>query len=297
MLKTAITFGASLAAAAILVATAGAATSPTLDGQQASAPTPKTTCLYDLAHWNAEITYTVTGTATGTYQGTYTESGKARLSTMGGFGSLTAIDATFTIQTAQGAITGTKTFGYGTTSGTGSCDDVKSDSTLAITKAVYTATLPDGTPDHGVVDMQSSDVPATAGFTAAFDSTRPPLVDTDADGVLDGDDNCPAVPNKGQADVDRDGIGDACDAVDNRSTYELTAELRDLTRDAGLAKLATRLDHALDALRVGDVSGACGDVSWYSSQVKNQRGKQIPVATADSLLGKAATIRTRLGCR
>ena len=49
---------------------------------------------------------------------------------------------------ACSSATGTKTFGYGTTSGTGSCDDVKSDSTLAITKAVYTATLPDGTPDH-----------------------------------------------------------------------------------------------------------------------------------------------------
>ena len=295
MLKTAITFGASLAAAATLVATAGAATSPTLDGQQASAPTPKTTCLS--AVYTAEITYTVTGTATGTYQGTYTESGTAKLSTFGGPGSLTAIDATFTIDTPQGTITGTKTFGYGTTSGSGSCDAAKSDSTLSVTKAVYTATLPDGTPDHGVVSMQSSDVPATAGFTAAFDSTRPPLVDTDADGVLDGDDNCPTVPNKAQADVDRDGLGDACDGVDNRSTYELTAELRDLTRDAGQAKLATRLDHALDALRVGDVSGACGDVTWYSSQVKNQRGKQIPVATADLLLGKAATIRTRLGCR
>lgn len=295
MLKTAITFGASLAAAAILVATAGAATSPTLDGQQASAATPNTTCISGV--YTAAITYTVTGTATGTYQGTYTESGTAQLSTFGGPGSLTAIDATFTIQTAQGTITGTKTFGYGTTSGSGSCDGAKSDSTLSVSKAVYTATLPDGTPDHGVVNMQSSDVPATAGFSAVFDSTRPALVDTDADGVLDGDDNCPAVPNRTQADVDRDGIGDACDAVDSRSTYELTAELRDLTRDAGQAKLATRLDHALDALRVGDVGGACGDVTWYSSQVKNQRGKQIPVATADLLLGKAATIRTRLGCR
>ena len=295
MLKTAITLAASLAAAAALVATAGAATSPTLDGQQASAAAPTTTCSSGV--YTAAITYTVTGTATGAYQGTYTESGTAKLSTFGGPGSLTELDATFTIETAQGTITGTKTFGYGTTSGSGSCDDAKSDSTLSVTKAVYTATLPDGTPDHGVVNMQSSDVPATAGYTTSFDSTRPPLVDTDADGILDGDDNCPTVPNTSQADIDRDGTGDACDAVDNRSTYELTAELRDLTRDAGLAKLATRLDHALDALRVGDVSGACGDVTWYSSQVKNQRGKQIPASTADLLLGKAATIRTRLGCR
>lgn len=35
--------------------------------------------------------------------------------------------------------------------------------------------------------------------------------DGDGDGVIDGDDNCPDVANEGQADVDGDGTGDACD--------------------------------------------------------------------------------------
>jgi len=35
--------------------------------------------------------------------------------------------------------------------------------------------------------------------------------DSDDDGVLDGDDNCPDVPNADQADGDGDGAGDACD--------------------------------------------------------------------------------------
>ena len=35
--------------------------------------------------------------------------------------------------------------------------------------------------------------------------------DSDGDGILDGDDNCPDVSNADQTDVDNDGIGDSCD--------------------------------------------------------------------------------------
>ena len=41
------------------------------------------------------------------------------------------------------------------------------------------------------------------------------LIDTDGDGVTDGEDNCPSIANTDQVDFDGDGIGDICDSDDD----------------------------------------------------------------------------------
>ncbi len=49
-------------------------------------------------------------------------------------------------------------------------------------------------------------------------------VDTDEDGVADCDDNCPESFNPDQADADGDGIGDACDALENLGDDQVSSE-------------------------------------------------------------------------
>ena len=51
--------------------------------------------------------------------------------------------------------------------------------------------------------------------TIARELCTGPADDCDADGVIDGSDDCVFAPNAGQADVDGDGVGDACDNCPN----------------------------------------------------------------------------------
>jgi len=46
--------------------------------------------------------------------------------------------------------------------------------------------------------------------------------DADQDGVSDDADNCPAVPNPLQEDLDGDGAGDACDTAAQQVMYDIT---------------------------------------------------------------------------
>lgn len=56
------------------------------------------------------------------------------------------------------------------------------------------------------------------GLNTALPNSDTPLPDSDMDGVLNVDDNCPDTPNPLQSDVDSDGAGDVCDDCPNDST-------------------------------------------------------------------------------
>ena len=68
-----------------------------------------------------------------------------------------------------------------------------------------------------------TDVPF-AGFSGRL-VVAGELADSDADGIPDVFDNCPATPNPNQADTDRDGVGDACNDSDDPDADEYATSL------------------------------------------------------------------------
>lgn len=59
-------------------------------------------------------------------------------------------------------------------------------------------------------DQRGSGFPRISGGRVDIGALES-ILDSDGDGVLDSEDNCPLVPNANQADLDEDGVGDACD--------------------------------------------------------------------------------------
>jgi hypothetical protein len=99
-----------------------------------------------------------------------------------------------------------------------------------------------------------------------------PFVDTDDDGVPDGEDNCPDIYNPDQADSDSDGVGDACEEdpdggpdadtdadTDADSDGDSDADTDSDTDAAGVAAYGATGSGALWSCAAGDVGAAGGN--------------------------------------
>jgi hypothetical protein len=292
MLRKPLIILAGLLAALAVAPQALAAPSPTLEGEQlvhARAADVQSRCYYDGLGLNAWINFQASGNASGAYAGTFTAGGTARLVTSGGTPGMPTFDGTFAIASPSGSLKGTIQRVNGRTWGTGACNAAASDGVIQATGLVYTVTLPDGTTDQGTVDFSFVDDLGNSSFTAAFHSTTR-LSDLDLDGVVDGLDNCPIDANRDQLDTDDDGLGDACDLVDNRLDY-----FDDLIADSKAAAIPKALigkaEHARTAYWNRDVRGACTDLDAYIGGVLAKRGKGIAPVTADALVADARHIR------
>lgn len=115
----------------------------------------------------------------------------------------------------------------------------------------------------GSPDVSANEICGVASSFSIFAIME--LLDADADGIGDGDDNCPDVANGEQADADGDGVGDACDAVSDIDADGVS----DATDNCSSVPNSNQLD--LDSDLVGDVCDTDIDGDLVLNEADNCR--------------------------
>lgn len=121
-------------------------------------------------------------------------------------------------------------------------------------------------------------------------------VDDDSDGASDHLDNCAGVANPTQADLDEDGLGDACDPFQDlapilaRQVDHSAARLRGVPGGAGLVHI---LEAVLAKADAGRLDQARAQLDAYASALA-AKGRTLSAADAAALEDDLATMRTLL---
>jgi probable HAF family extracellular repeat protein len=114
----------------------------------------------------------------------------------------------------------------------------------------------------------------------------PPASDADADDVLDIADNCPAVPNPDQQDVDLDAIGDACDPTTNvvPAIEGLISLVNSYSLKAGTTRaLNAKLEAALRSWQRGRGVSVVNQLGAFMNQASALEGSALTPSQVDEL--------------
>ena len=121
VIRTALLAAAATLAVALSAGPAAAAGSPTLGGERLmnqTANDPQATCMT----FGGGFNYTVSGRAVGAYAGTFTETGTVRTAGDTMTSPIISVQASFTITSPAGIVTGTRTYTPGFSTGSGGCE-------------------------------------------------------------------------------------------------------------------------------------------------------------------------------
>lgn len=110
-------------------------------------------------------------------------------------------------------------------------------------------------------------------------------VDSDGDGLLDGNDNCPAIANPDQANCDGDFQGNACDPLN--ATYVSGPELTCMI-DVDDHITHYTVEHHVEALQQ-DVS-ACGAPAFFSRRIRDDEDCSFAEAASNCCRNMSASI-------